>query len=164
MGYICKIANIDEIIQRWDDLIIQNPDNESWKVWKQQTIEAFNNQTQIVYYGILDNKIISEATAVISVVDENKNQLVNNKMAYLMAFRTDSQYQNQGYFSKLYRYMENDLKKRHFSHLTIGVEPTEIKNKQIYNKWGFNTLIKTATETYPNGETIEVEYYLKQLY
>ena len=114
--------------------------------------------------GILNNEIITEATAIVSENDidmQNKDSLVGEGKAYLTAFRTNKKFENQGYFSKLYKFMENDLKKRGFNSLTLGVEPCETRNIQIYLKWGFSKYIKTDYEYYPNGEKILVNYYEK---
>ena len=80
-----------------------------------------------------------------------------------MAFRTNKEYQNQGYFSKLYNFMIDDLKSKGYKKVTLGVEPEEEKNKIIYKKYGFTNLIKISTEVYPDGTEIEVEYYSKEL-
>lgn len=44
--------------------------------------------------------------------------------------------------------MENDLKKRCFNYLPLGVEPCEIRNIQIYFKLGFTKYIKTEYESH----------------
>ena len=80
-----------------------------------------------------------------------------------MAFRTIDEYQGKGYFSKLFNYMVNDLKSKGYKRLTIGVEPTETKNKAIYFKWGFTNFVRKSQEKYPNGSIIDVEYYYKDL-
>ena len=72
----------------------------------------------IVYYGVLNGTIISEATAFISNTDDT-NELVNEHTSYLSAFRTRKEYQGKGYFSKLYKYMENDLKNRGYTRSVI---------------------------------------------
>lgn len=170
-NYICKIANLDEINEKWDYEIENHPDDSRWKVWKNQFIESVKAGKRICYYGILDGKIISEATAIISKEDvEEKNQdLINDTTAYLVAFRTIKEYQSQGYFSKLYNFMENDLKNKGYKKLILGVEPCEEKNKKIYFKWGYTNLVKIDVEEYPikEGETeperIEVEYYYKEI-
>ena len=88
---------------------------------------------------------------------------MDEQTAYLSAFRTNKEYQGQGYFSRLFKFMIEDLKKRGYKKVTLGVEPTEEKNKAIYNKYGFTEHIKNAKEVYPNGITINVEYYGKSL-
>ena len=59
--------------------------------------------------------------------------------------------------------MENDLKKRGFTSLTLGVEPNETRNILIYFKWGYTNYIKTAYEYYKEDEKVLVNYYRKDL-
>ena len=170
-NYICKIANLDEINEKWDYEIEKHPDDSRWKVWKEQFVTSVKRGNRICYYGILNGKIISEATAIINKddVDKINQDLINETAAYLVAFRTIKEYQSQGYFSKLYNFMENDLKNKGYKKLIIGVEPCEEKNKKIYFKWGYTNLVKIDVEEYPikEGETepeiIEVEYYYKEI-
>ena len=89
--------------------------------------------------------------------------LVDDHTAYLTAFRTIEEYQGQGYFSKLFKFMINDLKSRGYTRVTLGVEPTELTNKAIYTKYGFTNFIKTAIEEYPDGTKTDVEYYYKDI-
>lgn len=84
-------------------------------------------------------------------------------MAYLTAFGTEKQYENKGYFSKLYKFMEQDLKNRGFEKLTLGVEPCEVRNMLIYFKWGYINYIKSAYELYPDGGKILVNFYGKNI-
>lgn len=165
-NFTCKIAPLSDIEKRWDTLIKNHPDNPNWSIWKNDTIINNQNNYRISYYGYLDGLIITEATAIISPLDtaiSNSEKLISKDMAYLTAFRTDSKYQNKGYFSKLYKFMEEDLKNRGFTKLSLGVEPQEVKNMMIYFKYGFTNYIKTATETYPTGKTITVNYYYKEI-
>lgn len=95
--------------------------------------------------GILNDKIIAEATAIISENDldmQNKDGLVGFGKVYLSAFRTNKEYQGKGYFSKLYKFMEIDLKEKGYKTLTLGVEPSEIKNMQMYFNGGLMNLSK----------------------
>lgn len=165
-NFTCKIAPLSDIEKRWDTLIKNHPNNPNWSIWKNDTTINNKNNYRISYYGYLDGLIITEATAIISPLDtaiSNSEKLISKDMAYLTGFRTDSKYQNKGYFSKLYKYMEEDLKNRGFTKLSLGVEPQEVKNMMIYFKYGFTNYIKTATETYPTGKTITVNYYYKEI-
>lgn len=174
--YICKIATIDEVKKNWDYEIKNHPDDNRWTVWKEECLKWIDEGKIIVYAGVLDGKIISNATATISKEavqnpgDEiYEDELVNENTAYLNSFRTIKKYQNKGYFSKLYKFMENDLKKRGYKRLTLGVEPREVKNMKVYFKWGFDSYLKTGYETYPpkneneEPENIIVNYYYKDL-
>lgn len=163
-NYICKIADLDEIIKKWDYEISIHPNDENWLIWKNKSIEGYIDNNQLCYIGVLNGEIITEATAMISPFGvQNTDGLVSNDTAYLCAFRTRKEFQHQGYFSKLYRYMENDLYDKGYRILTLGVEPDDIKNKEIYFKYGFTHFVKSAFEIYPDGEQIYVEYYSKHL-
>ena len=147
-----------------DEEISRHNNSKLWKEFKK--ISLNNLDTRIVYMGILNDEIITECTAIISLKDlniQNKDNLIGNNKAYLTAFRTNKEYQNKGYFSKLYKFMENDLKNRGFKYLTIGVEPCEVRNIQIYFKWGFTKYIKSCYEVYPDLEKVLVNYYEKEL-
>ncbi len=164
MEYICKIATLDEMNKKWNYEIEHNDDKSNWIIWKKKYIDRFNKGLIIPYYGILGDKIICECTAVIdaSVVNDN-NILVNDNTAYLMAFRTITKYQGKGYFSKLFSYMLEDLKNRGYKKVTIGVEPLEVNNKEIYKHLGFTEYIGKSNNVYPVGTIIDVEYYYKML-
>ena len=164
-NYICKIANIDEMNAKWDyEIAHAINDKANWIVWKKENIERYKRGLIIPYYGILNDVIICECTASIdpSVV-QNSEGLVSKRTAYLTAFRTVPEYQGKGYFSKLFKFMLNDLKEKGYEKVTLGVEPEEIKNKTIYKKYGFVEYIKKAKELYPDGTEIDVEYYGKYL-
>ena len=162
--YICKIPTLNEIIKKYDYEIAHNNDIDNWEVWKEKAIERYKNNEVIYYFGILNDQIICECSAAInSKVVQNSERLINDTTAYLFAFRTIDEYQGHGYFSKLYKYMTDDLKSRGYKRLTLGVEPEELKNKEIYKKYGFTKHIKNSTEVYPDGTEVLVEYYEKQL-
>ena len=168
--YICKIATIEEMNENWDYLIQSHPGDHAWEVYRKEAIEDVISHKTIVYYGILNGKIIAEATARLNPsVVQNYEGLVNETTAYLSAFRTRKEYQGQGYFSQLFHWMENDLIQRGYQTLTVGVEPGEIKNMRIYFHYGFTHYIKTANELEPaaneNDEPISivVNYYAKKI-
>ncbi len=170
--YICKVADREEIEKRWEDLINMHPGDDSWKGYREKTLSYFDKNAIIQYYGILDRKIICECCAHI---DKNANTVENNDLlieenrAYVNAFRCDKEFEGKGYFSILYHYMEEDLKKRGFKELSIGVEPGEIRNIQIYFHFGFNTYLKTDKEKYlpqhegAEPEEVYVNYYMKKI-
>ena len=144
MNYKCVVANKDLIIKKWDEEIRKHNNSKTWIDFKEKSLR--NLDTRIVYMGILNDEIITESTAIISINDldmQNKDNLVGNNKAYLTAFRTNKEYENKGYFSKLYKFMEEDLKKRGFTSLTLGVEPSEVRNIMIYFNWGFTNYIKS---------------------
>jgi len=164
MGYVCKNATIDELNQKLQYELDHASNKENWIVWKRDTILRYQSHKIIPYFGILDGKIISECSAAISKdIVQNADGLVDEKTAYLYAFRTIPEFQGQGYFSILFQYMLEDLKTKGYYSVTLGVEPEEKKNKSIYQHYGFTEFIKKDFESYPDGTKVEVEYYKKDL-
>lgn len=164
-SYICKIASLAEMDTKWDAEIARHEkDRANWVVWKKQNIENARRGRILPYYGILDGEIICEATAMLCPdIVQNSDGLAGGHTVYLAAFRTVEEFQGQGYFSKLLRFMLSDLRQRGYTKATLGAEPAEIKNKAIYAHYGFTEAIKTGQETFPDGTVIEVEYYGKTL-
>lgn len=163
--FICKIPSFQEMNIKWEYEIAQNEkDKENWIVWKKQHIENYKQGYIIPYYGILEGVIICEATAMLhpSIV-QNSSGLVDSHTVYLSAFRTIGKFQGKGYFSKLFHFMIGDLRQKGFTKATLGVEPIEEKNKDIYTHYGFTEYIKSGKEYYPDGTVIDVEYYGKTL-
>ena len=70
----------------------------------------------------------------------------------------------QGYFSRLFAFMLEDLRRRGYRRVTLGVETNDMKNKAIYTHYGFTGYLTTEQERYPDGTTVEVEYYAKTLF
>ena len=163
-NYVCKIASLKEMEVKWDYEIKLHPREENWLIWKAEAINNFQSGKSIPYYGILDGTIICEATAFIHPdAVQNGVGLVDKNTTYLCAFRTIKEYQGKGYFTKLLYFMLNDLKQKGFTKAVLGVEPDDETNKAIYWHWGFTEFIKSASEQYPDGTVIEVEYYGKEL-
>lgn len=164
-NFICKIPSLEEMNTKWDYEIEHCKSKKSnWIAWKKQAIEDAKNGYSIPYYGLIDGNIICEATAMInSKRVQNSQGLVEKNIAYLEAFRTIEQYRGKGYFSILFKYMINDLKQRGYSKVTLGVEPKEERNRQIYEHYGFTEYIKSAQEIYPDGTVVDIDYYGKEL-
>ena len=162
--YICKIATVDEVSKKFDYEISVSDDKDNWICWKKEAVARTKKGLTITYMGLLDNEIICECTAALDPkIVQNSEGLIDKETVYLFAFRTIEKYQGEGYFSKLFKYMMEDLKSRGYKKATLGVEPHEEKNKIIYKKYGFTKHIKDANETYPDGTIIKVEYYGKSL-
>lgn len=157
--YICKIATVDEMETKWD-YEIKKHKSPNWLIWKTQALERVKNRQSIVYYGFFSGKAVCELTAMLDKnTVQNSDGLVDEKTAYLCAFRTVEKYQGKGYFSKLFRFMLDDLKSRGYEKVTLGVEPAETENLKIYQHFGFDEFIKSAKEIYPDGTAIDVDYY-----
>lgn len=150
-NFSCKVATRDELLKRWEYLIKIHPGNNDWVRYKENAVRNYDNGSTISYLGFLDDQIICEATAYIKesafVGDiSNPSGLLNDNMAYLAAFRTNKEYEGKGYFSKLYNFMEKDLKNRGYTELSLGVGPEAVRNIEIYFHLGFREYIKTVIE------------------
>ena len=173
-NYICKIANYDELIEKCDYEINRHPGSRVWTHAKQIAIDGFNNKSKIMYIGKLDNEIICEATAIVAEDGfkgdiTHTEQLLSDKRVYLCAFRTNKEYEGQGYFKTLLNYMLEDLKTKGYKEACLGVEPREVRNIQMYFHFGFTNYIKTTKETLPSPHPslppIEeiINFYYKEL-
>lgn len=174
--YTCKIATKEEVERIFNYEIANHTNDNRWNIWKEETIKWTLNGKAIMYVGMVNDRVITSAIAALSKdIIQNagekseEDELVNKTTAYLSAFRTVKAYEGKGYFSKLYKFMEMDLRKKGYNKLTLGVEPKDVRNMKIYFKWGFDKYIKTAYETYPpkndfvEEETYLVNYYYKEL-
>lgn len=161
--YICKIASVDEVITKWNYEIKKQKRKQkksALELVKNNAVENIKNGQAVIYYGKLNDKIICQATVMFDEdIIQNSDGLVGTQTVYLCNFSTDKKYQGKGYFSKLFKFVIEDLKNKGYTKYTLGVEPKEIKNLQIYRYFGFNTLIKSGQETYPDGTIIDVDYY-----
>ena len=162
--YICKIANLDEMRLKWQSEIERNADDPNWSIWRDEALQNAQMGAWLPYYGILNGEIIAEATAVPNVLYMQNGKAISAEgTAYLFAFRTVEARQGMGWFGKLLRYMLSDLKARGIRHAVVGVEPSEIRNMQMYFHFGFTEYVGYGQDTYPDGQTIEVLYYRKPL-
>ena len=161
--YICRIASLEEMNQKWDYEIRQHPGTDNWIIWKGEAIEGFRSGRSVPYYGILGGTVICEATAVLYPDIPLDHGKTGDHLVELCAFRTIKEYRGKGYFSKLMDFMLKDLKQKGYTKAVVGVEPEEKLNREIYRHWGFTEHISTGTETYPDGTVIDVEFYGRQL-
>ena len=168
-NFVCKVANREELIKRWEYLVKIHPENSKWVEFRENALKHYDEKSTISYLGFLGDKIICEATAYVGksafIGDISEpSGLLSDKMAYLAAFRTNKEYEGQGYFSKLYKFVENDLKKRGYTELSVGVEPGETRNVQIYLHLGFVEHIKTIVErdNLKQGEEV-IDFYKKKI-
>ena len=68
-NYICKIADLNEMNTKWDYEISIHPGDISWSLYKTKFIESAKKGNRVSYYGILNGKIICEATAIFNKED-----------------------------------------------------------------------------------------------
>ncbi len=157
MGYVCKIADRDELIKRWEYLIRIHPGDNRWVGFRENALKHFDEKSTISYLGLLNDEIICEATAYIKdsafIGDISEpSGLLSDRMGYLAAFRTNEEYEGKGYFSRLYAFVEKDMRQRGYTELSLGVGPDAVRNIQIYFHLGFREYIKTVIEYEPSKD------------
>ena len=162
MDYICKIASRDELEKRWEYLIKINVGNHRWAEYRESALKHYDDQSTLSYLGFLNGEIICEATAYIRdsafIGDISEpSGLLSDRMSYLAAFRTNKEYEGKGYFSRLYHFAENDLRKRGYTELSLGVGPEAVRNMEIYFHLGFRNYIKTVIQYEPSGENPSIQ-------
>ena len=173
-NYICKIASRKELLKRWDYLVEIHQGNNKWVKYRENALKHYDDGSTISYLGFLNDEIICEVTAYIKesafIGDISEpSGLLSDKMAYLAAFRTNKEYEGKGYFRKLYNFVENDLKNRGYTELSLGVDPEAVRNIEIYFHLGFKNYIKTVIEYEPskNNPSIKEEniiiFYKKKI-
>ena len=150
-NFICRVANREELLKRWDYLIEIHPGNNKWVKFRENALKHYDEKSTISYLGFLNDEIICEATAYIKesafIGDISEpSGLLSKNMAYLAAFRTNKEFKGKGYFSKLYNFIESDLKQKGYTELSLGVGPEEVRNMEIYFHLGFRNYIKTVIE------------------
>ena len=166
-NYKCKIASREELLKRWDYLVEIHPGNSKWVEYKENALKHFDEGSTISYLGFLGDEIICEASAYIKdsafIGDINDpSGLLSDEMAYLAAFRTNKEYEGKGYFSKLYRFIENDLKNRGYTKLSLGVGPEDVRDIEIYFHLGFRDYIKTEIQ-YESSKEDVILFYKKEI-
>ena len=150
-NYVCKVADRNELIERWKYLVEIHSVNKIWEKFRDNALNNFDNDNTISYVGILDGEIICEATAYINedaFIDDidDYDDLLSDERCYLAAFRTNKEQEGNGYFSLLFDYLVDDLKSRGYNELCLGVSPKEVRNMEIYFHLGFRDYIKSTTQ------------------
>lgn len=145
-----KIATLDEANEKWNYEIKNNPSNPLYIIAANECLREIKKGTRIPYILKLNNQIICDLTIIIKekgILSEAKNteDLVSDRRVYMCCVRTNEEYQGKGYFSKLYKYVENDLKEKGYKEISLSVDIEKEKNIAIYTKWGFTNYIRSET-------------------
>ena len=91
-----------------------------------------------------NGELIGELYVFLNLTD--KDFADGKNTAYLCAFRVSEEHRGQGIGTGLVQNALNDLSKRGFHSVTIGVEESEERNVKLYERLGFNTRIKECHE------------------
>ena len=159
-----RVATIEELEKWWDGEILKYPYNDAYKVWKEEFVTANKNGLRKTFFCLENNQYIGQGTLVLKNADpvmtgEGKAEI--GKLEIIPEFR------GKGIATKIYEGIAKFAKENGIRTLTIGVEPCEVHNMQVYFHWGFTNFLQVVTETYPpekpgvDGETITVLCYSK---
>ncbi len=159
-------ATIKEIEDWWDKRIAKSPDDNAWVVWKNEFINENKNGKRKTFFAFDNKKFIGQGTLLL---DSEDKVLTGNGKAEIIKLEIIKEERGKGIATKIYTTIKDYAKTAGIKTLTIGVEPCEIKNMQIYFHWGFTDFLQCKTETYPPkseneaGKMVTVLYYSQNI-
>lgn len=158
---------INELNDWWDSIIKQNSGNDTWVSWKKSFVEENISGKRKTFFAFDNsNQYIGQCTLLFE--GRNKNMTGGGK-AEIIKLEVIENMRGKGISSMLYNEAKRYAKEKGVHTLTIGVEPKEVRNMQIYFHWGFTNFVECVTETYPppnkneKGETVTVIGYSQQI-
>ena len=164
---IIRPATIQEISEWWDKRIAKSPNDNSWVVWKKSFVDGNLNGKRKTFFAFDHNQeFIGQCTLLFESDDKI---LTGNGKAEIIKLEVVTKERGKGIATKLYNAVKEYAKDHGITTLTIGVEPCEVRNMQIYFHWGFTNFLQCITETYPpvndnaSGEVITVLCYSQEI-
>ena len=158
---------IEELTAWWDKQIEDNPGNNSWVVWKKTFVEENKSNKRKTFFALSDNnEYIGQCTLLFKGRNPN---LSGNGKAEIIKLEVIEKERGKGISTRLYEVAKKYAKDNGYHTLTIGVEPSEIRNMQIYFHWGFVNYIECITEKYPprkqgeQGEEVTILCYSQSI-
>lgn len=154
---ICyRKATLEDLNSIWDYNISQNPDEPRNQRWRQSFISRNVNHRAATYVAVVEGEPIGEVTldfyaegygnpAARPILADGKEK------AYVTALRIRKEFEGKGYVSGLMRYMEDRAWEMGFKQLSIGVEASETRNREIYRHWGY---VRFLMEEEDCGESV----------
>lgn len=143
-------ATLEELEQWWDNRIARNPEDNSWVIWKNNFIEENLNGKRKTFFVFDNNKYIGQGTLLFESAD---SIMTGNGKAEIIKLEIIKEERGKGIATKIYQKLKSYAKSVGIKILTIGVEPCEIRNIQIYFHWGFTNYLQCISETYPPVNT-----------
>ncbi len=161
-----RLATTDEIGKWWDAKIAKSPTDLSYRKWKEVFVNGNRSGERKTFFAFDEGKYIGQGTLLLRGKD---SVMTGNGKAEIIKLELLPRYRGKGIAGIIFREMEKWAKNNKIKTLTIGVEPCEVRNIQIYFHWGFVNFLQCVTETYPpkangeQGETITVLCYSKKI-
>lgn len=145
-------ATIEEIEDWWDKRIAKSPEDNSWVVWKNIFLEENINGKRKTFFVFDNKKYIGQGTLLFESEDK---MMTGNGKAEIIKLEILEEERGKGVATKIYNKLKDYAKSAGIKTLTIGVEPCETRNMQIYFHWGFTNYLQCITETYPPANANE---------
>lgn len=159
-------ATIKELEDWWNKRIAKNPEDNSWVIWKNNFIKENKNGKRKTFFVFDNKKYVGQGTLLF---DSKDKMMTGNGKAEIIKLEIIEEERGKGIATKLYQALKDYAKSVGIKTLTIGVEPCEVRNMQIYFHWGFTNFVQCITETYPQanadvkGEVITVLCYSQDI-
>ena len=146
----------------WQRNIDRNPGDDRWVRWRDEYIAMNRDGRCATFIIFADNLPVGEGTLLIDPACPavaGRPMLSDGKtIVNLNALRIEKRFEGQGHVSRMVKMMEDHARGLGFSTITIGVEEKEMRNRAIYDHWGYTTPVLTEMD---EGEV--VLYYSKPL-
>ena len=157
MSAAYRVATRSDFDALWDRNEAENPDEPMWPVWRQRFRERIDKGLAITFCVVIDGDPVGEGTLELNT-GKDKRLCDGRTNAYLAALRIRKEFEGMGHIFRLVSMMEDHARKLGFRRVTIGVEETEARNREIYAHWGYVNLVMEENQ---DGE--RVLYYGKKL-
>ncbi len=161
-----RIATIKELEDWWNKKIEKQPNNPAYKIWKETFVKGNVEGSRKTFFVFNENGYVGQGTLLLESEDKD---MTGDGKAEIIKLEINPEFRGQGIATKIYETIKNYAKSVGVKTLTIGVEPCEVRNMQIYFHWGFVNYLKLITETFPprvaggEGEVITVLCYSKTI-
>lgn len=165
-GLEVRLATVEEVEKWWDAKIAKSPMDLSYKKWKDVFVNGNRSGDRKTFFTFDEGKYVGQGTLLLKSDDK---VMTGNGKAEIIKLELLPRYRGKGIAGIIFREIEKYAKKNKIRTLTIGVEPCEVRNMQIYFHWGFVNFLQCVTETYPpkakgeKGEMITVLCYSKKI-
>lgn len=162
MNIKIAIAVAEELENWWNDAIARHPNDNAYVVWKECFLRENASGERKTFFAFDGKKVVGQCTLLLKSEDK---VMTGNGRAELIKLEIIPSLRGKGLATKIYSTVKEYAKSIGIKELTIGVEPCEVRNIQIYFHWGFTNYLQTITETYPpkdefsTGEEIIVLCY-----
>ena len=159
-------ATLQELEIWWDERIAKSPEDNSWVVWKDIFVRENKNGKRKTFFVFDNDRFAGQGTLLFESEDK---VMTGGGKAEIIKLELNEEYRGKGVATKLYQVLKDYAKSVGIKTLTIGVEPCEIRNMQIYFHWGFTEFLQCTTETYPpendntSGKVITVLCYSQEI-